>query len=169
MALTDEQIQDLQGKTKEASSKLEQGDTFTAGGQQYEVVASTGPDSVTQGISVAPIVKGEPDYSQTAIVVAGTQPPNDEKGNGLGNELDSTFRAIIQSGTGYSIQGRDVEALYQQTEANLNAHGGGEITNMSGHSQAGPAVAKVAANHNVDRVTNFSDYGAGNAYSSGYF
>ena len=86
MALTDEQIQDLQGKTKEASSKLEQGDTFTAGGQQYEVVASTGPDSVTQGISVAPIVKGEPDYSQTAIVVAGTQPPNDEKGNGLGNE-----------------------------------------------------------------------------------
>ena len=168
MALTDEQIQDLQGKTKEASSKLEQGDTFTAGGQQYEVVASTGPDSITQGISVAPIVKGEPDYSQTAIVVAGTQPPNDEKGNGLGNELDSTFRAIIQSGTGYSIQGRDVEALYQQTEANLNAHGGGEITNMSGHSQAGPAVAKVAANHNVDRVTNFSDWGGGMAYTNGY-
>ena len=168
MALTDEQIQDLQGKTKEASSNLEQGDTLTAGGQQYEVVASTGPDSVTQGISVAPIVKGKPDYSQTAIVVAGTQPPNDEKGNGLGNELDSTFRAIIQSGTGYSIQGRDVEVLYQQTEANLNAHGGGEITNMSGHSQAGPAVAKVAANHNVDRVTNFSDWGGGMAYTNGY-
>ena len=168
MALTDEQIQDLQGKTKEASSNLEQGDTLTAGGQQYEVVASTGPDSVTQGISVAPIVKGKPDYSQTAIVVAGTQPPNDEKGNGLGNELNSTFRAIIQSGTGYSIQGRDVEALYQQTEANLNAHGGGEITNMSGHSQAGPAVAKVAANHNVDRVTNFSDWGGGTAYTNGY-
>ena len=159
MALTDEQIQDLQGKTKEASSNLEQGDTLTAGGKQYEVVASTGPDSVTQGISVAPIVKGEPDYSQTAIVVAGTQPPNDEKGNGLGNELNSTFRAIIQSGTGYSIQGRDVEALYQQTEANLNAHGGGEITNMSGHSQAGPAVAEEDKKYLDKHAHIYSDEG----------
>ena len=39
---------------------------------------------------------------------------------------------------------------------------------MSGHSQAGPAVAKVAANHNVDKVTNFSDWGGGMAYTNGY-
>lgn len=167
MALTDEQMQDLQAITKVNAGKKE-GEIITdPDNRRYEVVASV--DSVTQGIAVAPIDEnGNADYSQTAIVVAGTQPPNDEKGNGLGNELDSTFRAIIQSGTGYSIQGRDVEALYQQTEANLNAHGGGEITNMSGHSQAGPAVAKVAANHNVDKVTNFSDWGGGMAYTNGY-
>ena len=160
-------MQDLQAITKVNAGKKE-GEIITdPDNRRYEVVASV--DSVTQGIAVAPIDEnGNADYSQTAIVVAGTQPPNDEKGNGLGNELDSTFRAIIQSGTGYSIQGRDVEALYQQTEANLNAHGGGEITNMSSHSQAGPAVAKVAANHNVDKVTNFSDWGGGMAYTNGY-
>ncbi|MFC3933003.1 hypothetical protein ACFOSE_09660, partial [Streptococcus dentapri] len=48
------------------------------------------------------------------------------------------------------------------------AHKDGEITNMSGHSQAGPPVAKVAAKHNVERVTNFSDWGAGTAYAYGY-
>ena len=61
MALTDEQMQDLQEKTKTASSNLEAGDTLKAGGQRYEVVASM--DSVTQGIAVAPIVNGKADYS----------------------------------------------------------------------------------------------------------
>ena len=169
MALTDEQMQDLQKVTKKSAVKKE-GDRINNVGeskQDYEVVASV--DSVTQGIAVAPIDEnGNADYSQTAIVVAGTQTPLDENGNGQGNQWNSFGRAIRQGVTGYSRQGSDVEALYEKTEANLEAHGGGEITNMSGHSQAGPAVAKVAANHNVDRVTNFSDYGAGNAYSSGY-
>lgn len=166
MALTDEQMQDLQEKTKTASSNLEAGDTLKAGGQRYEVVTSM--DSVTQGISVAPIVNGKADYSQTAVVVAGTQPPGDKNGNGLGNEIGSTVRAFIQGEYGYSMQGKDVEELYQKTEANLKEHKGGEITNMSGHSQAGPAVAKVAAKHNVNHVTNFSDWGAGMAYAYGY-
>lgn len=169
MALTDEQMQDIQKQTKEASSTKQSGDTIKAGGQEYEVVASTGPDSVTQGISVAPVdANGHTDYSQTAVVVAGTQPPGDKMGNGLGAEVGSTVRAFIQGEYGYSMQGKDVEKLYQKTEANLNDHKGGEITNMSGHSQAGPAVAKVASKHNVDRVTNFSDWGAGTAYAYGY-
>ncbi|EMB98424.1 hypothetical protein SMU68_10198, partial [Streptococcus mutans NFSM1] len=67
MALTDEQVQDLQGKTKKASANLKEGDPLEAGGRQYEVVASM--DSVTQGIAVAPIVNGKADYSQTAVVV----------------------------------------------------------------------------------------------------
>lgn len=159
-------MQDLQAITKGYAGKKE-GEIITdLENRRYEVVASV--DSVTQGIAVAPIDEnGNADYSQTAIVVAGTQTPWDEKGNGQGNQWNSFGRAIGQGVTGYSRQGRDVEELYEKTEANLEAHGG-KITNMSGHSQAGPAVAKVAANHNVDRVTNFSDYGAGNAYSSGY-
>ncbi|MCB5077465.1 hypothetical protein LGW76_03790 [Streptococcus mutans] len=166
MALTDENMQDLQAVTKESSVTLKEGAPLEAGSQQYEVVATM--DSVTQGISVAPIVNGKADYSQTAVVVAGTQPPGDKNGNGLGNEIGSTVRAFIQGEYGYSMQGKDVEELYQKTEANLKEHKGGEITNMSGHSQAGPAVAKVAAKHNVNHVTNFSDWGAGMAYAYGY-
>ena len=168
MALTDEQMQDIQGVTKISAAKKE-GDIITGANNRnkYEVVASV--DNVTQGIAVAPIDEnGNADYSQTAIVVAGTQTPLDENGNGQGNQWNSFGRAIRQGVTGYSRQGSDVEALYEKTEANLEAHGGGEITNMSGHSQAGPAVAKVAANHNVDRVTNFSDWGGGMAYTNGY-
>ncbi len=134
MALTDENIQDLQAVTKEKAGYSE-GDPLTdASGKKYEVVASM--DSVTQGIAVAPIVNGKADYSQTAVVVAGTQPPGDKNGNSLGNEIGSTVRAFIQGEYGYSMQGKDVEALYQKTEANLKEHKGGEITNMSGYSQA---------------------------------
>lgn len=64
MALTDENIQDLQAVTKEKAGYSE-GDPLTdASGKKYEVVASM--DSVTQGIAVAPIVNGKADYSQTA-------------------------------------------------------------------------------------------------------
>ena len=87
MALTDEQMQDLQKVTKKSAVKKE-GDRINNVGeskQDYEVVASV--DSVTQGIAVAPIDKnGNVDYSQTAIVVAGTQTPLDENGNGQGNQ-----------------------------------------------------------------------------------
>lgn len=168
MALTDEQMQSLQKVTKINAGKNE-GDIIEIGGenlQEYEVVASM--DEVTQAISVAPIINGEPDYDQTAIVVAGTQPPGDENGNGLLNEGKSFYRAGKQAAFGYSDQGADVERLYRKTQENLEARGGGTITNMSGHSQSGVAVAKVAARHHVDKVTNFSDWGAGKAYKNGY-
>ncbi|MFC3931833.1 hypothetical protein ACFOSE_03385, partial [Streptococcus dentapri] len=120
MALTDEQMQDIQSRTKEASSTKQPGDTIKAGGQKYEVIATTGKDSTTQGIAVAPVDKnGNTDYSQTAIVVAGTQPPGDKNGNGLLPELGSTFKAFVQGEYGYSMQGKEVENLYQQTEENL--------------------------------------------------
>ena len=97
MALTDEQMQDLQKVTKKSAVKKE-GDRINNVGeskQDYEVVASV--DSVTQGIAVAPIDEnGNADYSQTAIVVAGTQTPLDENGNGQGNQWNSFGRAIRQ-------------------------------------------------------------------------
>ncbi|MFR4963749.1 MAG: hypothetical protein ACLUCE_09365 [Streptococcus sp.] len=89
-----------------------EGDIITGANNRnkYEVVASV--DNVTQGIAVAPIDEnGNADYSQTAIVVAGTQTPLDENGNGQGNQWNSFGRAIRQGVTGYSRQGSDVEAL----------------------------------------------------------
>ena len=38
-----------------------------------------------------------------------------------------------------------------------------DISNMSGFSQAGPAVAKVAAEMKVQKITNFMDWGAWNS------
>ncbi|EMC25986.1 hypothetical protein SMU85_09585 [Streptococcus mutans ST6] len=63
MALTDENMQDLQAVTKE-SAGMKEGEIIEDAGdgtQDYEVVASM--DGTTQGIAVAPIVNGKADYS----------------------------------------------------------------------------------------------------------
>lgn len=101
MALTDEQIQDIQEITKESASQQEGAKIQDQEGRQYEVVASM--DDTTQAISVAPIINGEPDYNQTAIVVAGTQPLGDENGNGFWDEVESLDRALFQAQYGYSF------------------------------------------------------------------
>lgn len=122
MALTDENIQDLQAVTKEKAGYSE-GDPLTdASGKKYEVVASM--DGTTQGIAVAPIVNGKADYSQTAIVVAGTQP-------GVNESTDNALKAR----DGMTPQYKDVRKFYNETEKKVNTHDG-DISNMSGHSQA---------------------------------
>lgn len=59
-----------------------------------------------------------------------------------------------------TAQYKDVEALYSETQKNLKGKPDSQITNMSGFSQSGPAVAKVAAKHKVDKITNFMDWGS---------
>lgn len=136
MALTDEQIQDIQGQTKKASATKQPGDPLQAGDQQYVVVATTGKDSTTQGISVAPVVDGKPDYSQTAVVVAGTQTPFEGVGydSFFSGDMPNSIGNAGKSYNGITPQTKDIEKLYKDTEKNLPK--GGEITNMSGHSQA---------------------------------
>lgn len=78
MALTDQQMQTLQGQIKQyckndAPTKYIDDRT----GQGYQIILKT--DSTTQAIAVAPIKydangKEYVDYSQIAIAVAGTQP-----------------------------------------------------------------------------------------------
>ncbi|MEX2804580.1 hypothetical protein AB3329_05620 [Streptococcus sp. H31] len=73
MALTDEQIQSLQNDLKKnlEKKKLSEGERFSSEGQPYVVVHSV--NDTTQALAVAPVYSdGQVDYSQTAIVVAGT-------------------------------------------------------------------------------------------------
>lgn len=117
-------MQDLQAVTKE-SAGMKEGEIIEDAGdgtQDYEVVASM--DGTTQGIAVAPIVNGKADYSQTAIVVAGTQP-------GVNESTDNALKAR----DGMTPQYKDVRKFYNETEKKVNTHDRG-ISNMSGHSQA---------------------------------
>ena len=52
----------------------------TSDGQEFRVVA-TKPDPVTvfDGLAVVPIVNGEPDYKNVAVIAAGTVPENPTK------------------------------------------------------------------------------------------
>ncbi|RFU52219.1 hypothetical protein DDV23_10865, partial [Streptococcus chenjunshii] len=157
MALTDEEIRDLQEIIKKESSTKE-GEIITdKKGRPYQIVNDV--DETTQALAVVPVdnIKGDnPDYSQTAIVVAGTQP----------GFTESTKNAIEARGK-MTPQVDDISDFYDSTAAKLEkAHGGGTISNMSGFSQSGPAVAKVAAQHQVPKITNFMDWGASSSLYS---
>lgn len=185
MALTDKNMQDLQKVTKE-NANISPGKTFSAGKgndkQKYKVVNSA--NGATQAIAVAPVGKnGKVDYSQTAIVVAGTQPVTENITKApdiLNDPLRPAYREIsswraIDASEGYgpihwgkghlTKQVNDVNQFYNQTNRLLPKNG--KITNISGHSQAAPAVAKVAAKHKVGKITNFDDWGGEGAVKNG--
>ena len=155
MALTDQNIQFLQGQVQ---SRCEKGDTTKIynpkTGQKYKVINKQ--SGTTQAIAVAPVHKdGTVDYGQTSIAVYGTQP-------GLNKSTENAIKAF----GGMTPQYKDIEQFYQATAKTVAKHNG-EITNMSGYSQSGPAVAKVAAKHKVGKITNFMDWGAQAAYDHG--
>ena len=107
MALSDQQIQFLQQHVKNRSMKNSKTDDpiipdFETG-QQYQIINRTPGDpnskDVTQAIAVAPIdSNGKVDYSQTAIIVAGTQPENPASfGNAVKAAWDPTSSLTVQT------------------------------------------------------------------------
>ncbi|MEX2805573.1 hypothetical protein AB3329_10810, partial [Streptococcus sp. H31] len=163
MALTDEEVRDLQEIIKKESSTKEGGIITDKVGRSYQVVNSI--DETTQALAVVPVdnSKGDnPDYSQTAIVVAGTQPGLNE----------STKNAVEASGVfgltdgQLTAQTETIDQFYQETVKKLEVHNG-TVSNMSGFSQSGPGVAKVGAKYQVPKITNFTDWAAAQAVKSG--
>lgn len=127
-----------------------------------------------------------PNYQETTIVVAGTQVPG-ENFKELGDQsyffkknrdiVDSSERAFFASGA-FGIfpgmltpQADDIDMFYQITEEKIKSHNG-IISNMSGHSQAGPGVAYTASKYGLKenrtiKVTNFMDFAAKKAVDTG--
>lgn len=161
MALTDENVQELQIDVLRILKNVKEGDVYESPkGEKYIVIKEV--NETTQGIAVAPIYKNKVDYSQTTIVIAGTQT--------LGNphSAESIFNAITAR-VNLTEQTKDVRNFYHQSlTISKKMAGAGEdveISNMSGFSQSGPAVAKVAAEMNVQRITNFMDWAAWSSLS----
>ena len=164
MALTDESIQELQVEVLNIIKEEKNGNEFSLdeSGKKYKLINEV--NETTQAIAVAPLDKeGKPDYSQTTIVVAGTQAPGGDINNHV---LESGFNAVMARNQ-LTEQTKDVREFYNQSlsKAKKMAGTGQEvnISNMSGFSQAGPAVAKVAAEMKVQKITNFMDWGAWNS------
>ena len=164
MALNDEQVQQLQTRVLKIIKDHDVGEDFSLkrGGQKYVLINEI--NETTQAIAVAPLDKeGNPDFSQTTIVVAGTQSPNNENNNHV---IESGFNAVLARNQ-LTEQTKDVREFYNQSLASAKKMAGTgqevNISNMSGFSQAGPAVAKVAAEMKVQKITNFMDWGAWNS------
>ena len=161
MALTDENIQDLQINVLKIIEEKAANQKFDVRGSDKKYILINEVNETTQAIAVAPLDKeGNPDFSQTTIVVAGTQSPNNENNNHV---IESGFNAVLARNQ-LTEQTKDVREFYNQSLSKAKKMAGAgqevDISNMSGFSQAGPAVAKVAAEMKVQKITNFMDWGA---------
>ena len=161
MALNDEQVQELQVDVLKIIKEKNVNEQFglERSGKKYQLINEV--NETTQAIAVAPLDKvGHPDYTQTTIVVAGTQSPNGDINNHV---IESGFNAVTAR-VQLTEQTKDVREFYNQSLASAKKMAGKgqevNISNMSGFSQAGPAVAKVAAEMKVQKITNFMDWGA---------
>ena len=66
--------------TAKADDQLNIGEinTLTVGDQQFQVIATeSDPETGFDGMAVAPIVNGVPDYSSVAVIAAGTDPESE--------------------------------------------------------------------------------------------
>lgn len=172
MEVTHQDIQFILNNTKdfvrEGNYKFNNPDT----NQEFQIIDRV--DGVTQAIAVAPLdVNGEPIVSQTIVTVAGTQPVfanpfSADHWASTANAIGGTY------GDGMSAQHEDIEAFYQRVEKITEVDGKKldkpvRIFAMSGFSQSATPVVKVAADHNVSMVVNFTDWGAQAALDKGNF
>lgn len=172
MEVTHQDIQFILNNTKdfvrEGNYKFNNPDT----NQEFQIIDRV--DGVTQAIAVAPLdVNGEPIVSQTIVTVAGTQPVfanpfSADHWASTANAIGGTY------GDGMSAQHEDIEAFYQIVEKITEVDGKKldkpvRIFAMSGFSQSATPVVKVAADHNVSMVVNFTDWGAQAALDKGNF
>lgn len=190
MTLSDQEIRRLQLGLK-GNVKKNEGQIINVGTKVspefYQIVYRQ--DDTTQAMAVVPVDSKDganPNYQETTIVVAGTQVPG-ENFKELGDQsyffkknrdiVDSSERAFFASGA-FGIfpgmltpQADDIDMFYQITEEKIKSHNG-IISNMSGHSQAGPGVAYAASKYGLKenrtiKVTNFMDFAAKKAVDTG--
>ena len=90
MALTDENVQELQVDILKIIKEKGEGGVYeTSSGIRYKIINEV--NEITQAIAVAPMIgKNKVDYTQTTIVVAGTQDPDGDINNHV---IESGFNA----------------------------------------------------------------------------
>ncbi|WP_031576117.1 hypothetical protein [Streptococcus parasanguinis] len=186
MTLSDEEVQNLQlglkSKVREKPGKIIRY-YINEEERYFQIVNSM--DATTQAIAFVPVddQKGNnPNYQETTIVVAGTQITFehlkyfDEQGYFWKKDFDITFsfsNAIDSTVFGLTAQAKDIDKFYLDTQQKIKSKDkNGVISNMSGHSQAGPGVAYTASKYGLKenrtiKVTNFMDFAAKKAVDTG--
>ena len=171
MTLSDEEVQNLQlglkSKVREKPGKIIRY-YINEEERYFQIVNSM--DATTQAIAFVPVddQKGNnPNYQETTIVVAGTQIPFehlkyfDEQGYFWKKDFDITFsfsNAIDSTVFGLTAQAKDIDKFYLDTQQKIKSKDkNGVISNMSGHSQAGPGVAYTASKYLNKNATIYRD------------
>ena len=174
--VTDQDVKEIQNVTRNVVENPEKYEDILNGdkplevdGKYYTVVNSANNDTsridgVTQALAVVPCDQNNEnqDYSQTIMTVGGTQADLSKL-----NVNGSSFNNAIDAKEHLTNQTPGVDQFYVDTMARVSQHEGGKISVISGHSQAGPAVAKIGAKYHVDKIVNFQPWGGEAAVDSG--
>ena len=119
----------------------------TSDGQEFRVVATkSDPKTGFDGLAVAPIVNGEPDYKNVAVIAAGTDP--DSPVNKQGPFTRDVYSAIIARQTYLSPQYKVADQFVKEIMDDPRY----EVSQLSGYSQ-GSYMLKVGAKYHIPTTT----------------
>lgn len=133
--------------TDNPNNKNETNTITTSDGQEFRVVA-TKSDTETgfDGLAVAPIVNGQPDYKNVAVIAAGTDP--DSPVNKQGPFTRDVYSAIIARQTYLSPQYKVADQFVKEIMDDPRY----EVSQLSGYSQ-GSYMLKVGAKYHIPTTT----------------
>ena len=131
-----------------SSSDFEETNTITTSdGQEFRVVATKSDiETGFDGLAVAPIVNGEPDYKSIAVIAAGTDP--DSPVNKQGPVSRDVYSAIIERQTYLSPQYKLADQFVKEVMEDPRY----EVSQLSGYSQ-GSYMLKVGAKYHIPTTT----------------
>ena len=131
-----------------SSSDFKETNTITTSdGQEFRVVATKShPETGFDGLAVAPIVNGQPDYKNVAVIAAGTDP--DSPVNKQGPFTRDVYSAIIARQTYLSPQYKVADQFVKEIMDDPRY----EVSQLSGYSQ-GSYMLKVGAKYHIPTTT----------------
>lgn len=130
------------------------------GKQNYQILnkAASGKDSQLNAMAIAPIVNGQPDYTNVAVVYAGTNMPGETGSSGFGTAAGAATG-------GLSGEYQDAQNFLKETQEKITQQNG-TITDVAGFSQSGGYMMKMAAEYGSQmgfQATSFDDWGRSQA------
>lgn len=132
-------------------------DTFyeypkTQTGQQYQIIKTVDTNDPTnsqgypsngfQGMAVAPVIDGKPDFSKTIVAFAGTY-------NKDPKDIQADVQDVVFGQKNIDSQFASAEQFYQE----VNKMKGVTIVSTTGHSLGGAQSQKVSSAHHIPAVT----------------
>ncbi|MEI5989807.1 hypothetical protein A5881_001300 [Enterococcus termitis] len=147
-------------KTKDTVQNQNIGDTIKLKTENtpkdYQIInkVASDKDSQLNAMAIAPIVNGQPDYNNVAVVYAGTNMLTEPGANGF-----VTAGGAATGGLSGEYEG--AQAFLNETQDKIAKHNG-SITDVAGFSQSGGYMMKMAAEYGKEmgfQTTSFDDWG----------
>lgn len=145
-------------KTKEIVQNRNTGDTIKVKGLpgNYQLINKVASDDDKQlsAMAIAPIVNGQPDYNNVAVVYAGTTTLTETGKTGWWTAGGTVAGDL-------SGEYDEAKAFFEETQKKV-ANNNGKITDVAGFSQSGGYMMKMAAEYGSKygfSTTSFDDFG----------